>query len=392
MLSMKQHSLLHFTSLAHLGSAGRHPALRPCALKRMKLFLPGVHFFIFFLFSFFHSARLSAQDIHFSQFYEVAPLRNPALTGIFSGDYKATLNYRNQWSTLAVPFVTTVGAVEVKLPARRREARDFWAFAIVTSYDQAGSIRFNSSSTYAMVNYSKAFGEERPTYLSVGGGGGYIQRSVDRSRMVFANQYSGVTGPPVGAGETVVRTQVQHFDAAAGISLNGSLGARTNYYLGGGAFHLAEPAAAFAASGPGGRLSTRYTAQVGVKTAMGAHTALTIHANYQNQDPHTEWTAGFLLGLSGRTPAGASGGAAPVTVSAGAFCRWGDALVPTVKVEYRSWTLTASYDAAYNGRRIYMAGMGGTEITLAARGRYRKSYDPTDALQCTRFEDLSPGN
>ena len=34
------------------------------------------------------SSRLMAQDIHLSQFYETPILRNPALIGLFNGDYR----------------------------------------------------------------------------------------------------------------------------------------------------------------------------------------------------------------------------------------------------------------------------------------------------------------
>ena len=43
------------------------------------------------------------QDIHFSQFYDNAILRNPALTGIFSDEYKFGLDYRSQWGSVSIP-------------------------------------------------------------------------------------------------------------------------------------------------------------------------------------------------------------------------------------------------------------------------------------------------
>ena len=41
---------------------------------------------------------LVAQDIHLSQFYETPILRNPALIGLFNGDYRIQAVYRNQWN------------------------------------------------------------------------------------------------------------------------------------------------------------------------------------------------------------------------------------------------------------------------------------------------------
>ena len=57
---------------------------------------------------FLMSVSSKAQDIHFSQFYENAILQNPALTGIFSGDYKVGFDYRSQWGSQFVPYNTTM--------------------------------------------------------------------------------------------------------------------------------------------------------------------------------------------------------------------------------------------------------------------------------------------
>jgi len=43
--------------------------------------------------------KLSAQDPHFSQYYFTPLEVNPALTGIFEGKYRASMSYRDQWSS-----------------------------------------------------------------------------------------------------------------------------------------------------------------------------------------------------------------------------------------------------------------------------------------------------
>lgn len=39
-----------------------------------------------------------SQDIHFAQFNMTPLIINPALTGVFFGDHRASLNYRDQWT------------------------------------------------------------------------------------------------------------------------------------------------------------------------------------------------------------------------------------------------------------------------------------------------------
>ena len=55
---------------------------------------------------FLSQSNASAQDVHFSQFYETSVLRNPALIGIYNGDYRFGLMYRNQWSSISAVSYT----------------------------------------------------------------------------------------------------------------------------------------------------------------------------------------------------------------------------------------------------------------------------------------------
>ena len=60
----------------------------------------------FLLFFILLAVAPKAQDLHFSQFYEAPLLRNPALAGLFEGDVRAQLVYRNQWGSVTTPYQT----------------------------------------------------------------------------------------------------------------------------------------------------------------------------------------------------------------------------------------------------------------------------------------------
>src|ERR1700722_6691147 len=78
------------------------------------------------------------QDLHFSQFYENSILRNPGLTGIFSGDYKVGLDYRSQWSSIATPYNTVAVSAETRILVNR-EIGDYISFGLAATYDKAGT-------------------------------------------------------------------------------------------------------------------------------------------------------------------------------------------------------------------------------------------------------------
>lgn len=334
------------------------------------------------------AAGVKAQDIHFSQFYENAILRNPALTGIFSGDYKAGVNYRTQWGSISTPYQTIMGSVESRI-AINEDVADYLSFGLTTTYDRAGSISFNSLQIMPAINYNKSIEDKHQSYLSLGFAAAYIQRSVDPSKMTFDNQYVGGGYSPTNAsGESMTFSNVQHFDVSAGVSLNSSLGEynQVNYYLGAAAYHLTKPKQSFA-NESFIRLNTKWTGQLGVRWNIDNQFGATIHANYLNQAPYQETIAGGLV--SWRNVKTSTEQAA-FTLYAGCFYRFKDALIPTLKLDYQQYSITMSYDMNTSSLKAATNGVGGFEISLFARGNLHKGIWAKDKLKCPRFEQMMP--
>ena len=329
--------------------------------------------------------KSSAQDIHFSQFYENAIFRNPGLTGIFSGDYKAGVNYRTQWGSITNPFQTVLASVESR-SLINADAGDYLSYGLCASYDHAGSISFNSLQVYPAINYNKSLEDNHQSYLSVGFTAGYIQRSVDASKMTFDNQYlNGGYNPSNPNGETADYTRVNAFDLGAGVSFNSSAGRNheVNYYIGAAAYHLTKPKQAFNKNESFIRLNTKYTGNLGVRWKLNQQFGLTVHANYLNQHPYTELIVG---GLVSWRPAMVNAGDNPMNfnVYAGAFVRIKDAVIPTFKIDYKTYSFTASYDVTTSSLKPAASGKGGWEFSVYVRGNRKHK---TDQMICPRFEE-----
>ncbi len=325
------------------------------------------------------TGQARSQDIHFSQFFENAALRNPALTGIYSGDYRLSANYRSQWGSFVVPFQTALVCAETKA-LLREETGDYLSFGLTAVYDKAGSLDFTSSAVYSAANYNKSLGGGMPTYLSLGLCAGYIQRSFDVSKMRTASQFSGgaysASNP---TGETTDFGVIRHWDASAGISLSGAVTRYVNYYIGGAGYHISKPQESyFDASFI--RLTTRWTGNAGISARLGYGLGLTVHANYQYQEPYQEIILGGLLSHSFKTLKTGQ----KVVLSAGCFYRLEDAVIPMTKLEYDNWALTISYDVTLASKRLYLSGFGGYELSLALRGRY--NHEQSAEIKCPRFE------
>ena len=80
---------------------------------------------------------LNAQDIHFSQFFETPLLRNPSLAGIFTGDLRLQMVYRDQWGSVTDGYRTGSLNGEYKLPIGK--ADDFLTLGGQALFDRAGT-------------------------------------------------------------------------------------------------------------------------------------------------------------------------------------------------------------------------------------------------------------
>ena len=329
-----------------------------------------------------------AQDIHFSQFYENAILRNPALTGIFSGDYKAGVNYRSQWGDIANPFQTVIASVESRVSVNQ-DAADYLSFGLSCSYDHAGSIDFNSLQVIPALNYNKSLEDNHQSYFSVGFAGGYIQRSVDVSKITLDNQYQNGYNPGIAPSTSITSSSMSHFDLSAGVSLNSSLGESNNinYYIGAAAYHLTRPKETFDPSQSFIYLSTKWTGNLGIQWRITPQYGLTIHANYVNQSPYREIIFGGLVNYKSTESQLST---KPFTLYAGLFYRVGDAMIPTLKLDYDSYSFTCSYDVNTSSLHTASSGEGGWEFSLFVRGKFHHGVFAKDKVRCPRFEEVNP--
>src|SRR6266478_9041348 len=131
-------------------------------------------------------ASAYAQDLHFSQFFEAPLLRNPALAGIFTGDYRIQGVYRDQWNSFTNAYRTGSLNGEYKLPVGRTD--DFLTLGMQILYDKAGSAGLTSTQVFPAINYNKSLSNKRTSYLSLGFMGGYVEKRIDVSKITTNSQ------------------------------------------------------------------------------------------------------------------------------------------------------------------------------------------------------------
>jgi len=132
-----------------------------------------------------------SQDIHFSQFQASPLLLNPASTGHFVGDYRAGLNYRNQWSSFIKPFVTYSGFFDKQFK-KELLGNDFFGAGLVLFSDNAGTAEFSTQSALVSAGYHLKLGTDNKQVVSIGLQGGIVQKGINYEELKYGNQYENV--------------------------------------------------------------------------------------------------------------------------------------------------------------------------------------------------------
>lgn len=195
---------------------------------------------LFFCFFWLFSLSLTAQDIHFSQFY-MSPLNlNPAMTGVMNCSDRFVANYRNQWASIlkANAFSTYSASYDRKVEVGRY---DYFGIGGTFWGDKAGELEFATLQGKLSLSYAKRMSgyRSRASYLVVGIDGGVSQRSIDFLKAQWPEQNDGGRfNPNLPSGEQNFNDNFMFADMAAGLMWYSVFDENSSFYLGGAYHHL----------------------------------------------------------------------------------------------------------------------------------------------------------
>ena len=155
-----------------------------------------------------------SQDAHLSQFDVSSLCLNAGTTGMYQGNYRAHITYRNQWSSIVNnPWTTSVISYDMPF-----EKFGFGGFIVNSSAGVGGfnSLTVSGSAAYEITQDPKLY-----NHLSVGLQLGFIHKNFDPANYVFDNQYTEQNGGSfdntLPIGETFERTAVWMPESNMGI-------------------------------------------------------------------------------------------------------------------------------------------------------------------------------
>lgn len=301
-----------------------------------------------------------SQDINFSQFYELPLLRNPALAGTYRGDVRITTAFRNQWNSVTVPYKTEALGVELKF-GTSQNSNDYLSLGVQITNDVAGDSKLGKTQVLPVLAFHKSVSSEKDAYLSVGFMGGAVQQRFDQSKLRFDDQFvNGAYSATNPTHDVFTRTNVTYWDAGAGIKYSSEFGFDNKFYVGAAYFHFTQPKVAFDPASDI-RLNKKIVLNAGLSSATSETDRIILYLDY------------FAQGGNGQTQGGAlykhdiiqEDDDYTIGLSAGAFIRWNDALIPVVKLDYYNLSIGATYDINISKLRTASTGRGGFELTLS---------------------------
>lgn len=321
---------------------------------------------------FFFAMESRCQDAQFSQFNNTPLEINPSSAGAFASDIRLLANYRDQWSTLAVPYKTFAFSYDMGL-RKKKGKTGFLGGGISFLSDKAGSSELGSNQVDLSLAYH-AFISDHNT-VSAGIMGGFAQRSIDFSKLEWNNQYDPTTNSynsSLPSNETGYSQNKSYPDCGAGLQWAYSKSERnsiTNDKLsvnaGFAVFHVNEPNVSFFTSAKDNlpmKLVLHGSAQIGFLNSLYS---LSTSLVYIQQGTQSDIMFGGLLKIKLQQSSIHTGFIKGNSLSVGAYFRTGDAIIPEVLLEMAEYAVGISYDVNTSGLRTATSYNGAFEISLS---------------------------
>lgn len=303
----------------------------------------------------FFSASAFGQDFHLSQYDAAALNVNPALTGIFKGDYRIHGHYRTQWAAVATkPFTTGLVSFDMK----HKKNKNLGYGGQIANF-RAGTGGYNVISFLPSAAYKFALGEKKEHIISFGTQIGFFQKSINAASLLFATQYVKTNGgefnPGLSSGENFSNNGIFKLDINVGAMYYfAKANNRINPFGGVTFYHLNRPTESFLSES--NKLAIRPSMIGGARIIINPKIALTPKLFYQYQDKASEFT--YAIASQFYLPV------YDIFLLGTIIFRNEDAAIFEFGAKYGNFIGRISYDINTSSLTSSSNGRGGTELSL----------------------------
>ncbi len=327
------------------------------------------------------SNQVSAQGMHFSQYYNAPLLLNPANTGLMSEkDFRIGANYRDQWAKIPVPYKTISAYGDFQL-FRGVEGANWLGVGLAFFNDKAGDGELTLNKFEGSIAYHIQVGQF--SMLSVGLSGGYGQRNVNYNKLSFNDQWDGFTFNTLTLdnNEFIGTINTSYFDVGAGINYAFYPNEFTYIKFGAGLAHLNQPQETFyGQKGYVNTLGLRPTGNIDGLFRVSQTLILNPSVYYTMQKGAYELLFGSLAMVFVSDDHDSQ-----TQLVFGGFYRWNEAAVVAMGVQFNNLRIMGSYDYTISSLSPDLNGNGGWELGLMYQGMYGNLYSTHKVINCPRF-------
>jgi type IX secretion system PorP/SprF family membrane protein len=297
---------------------------------------------------------MNAQDIHFSQFFNSPLNLNPALTGKFNGNTRVHANYRNQWKSVPVDFLSADVGIDFNFAkAGKKNALGLGA---LINYDKAGDLSLNMTGINGFVSYAIAVSDNKS--ITPGINVSYAQRKYEIGAVRSGNQWNGFAYDPSIPSELVGVDQTSYFDLGVGLNYRGQKNIRKFLDVGVGLYHLIQPTDSFDdVVTTGVNRPMRMTLYAMLNQQVSKSLDLLVNVMHQRQEPYRE----TVLNAQGKIYMGKN---LDKALYLGLGYRLADAWYPMIGIEVGRLYGAFSYDFNISDFDVATSGTGGPELSL----------------------------
>ncbi len=314
---------------------------------------------------------LRAQDAFFSQYYSSGLYLNPALAGTET-DLTFSSNYRSQWRSIVVPYVTSQISIINPMYSKGVSERHWGGLGLSVYNDRAGDGNFKTLGLNATFAYNIPFSpNERGSNLIMGVQGGFIQKNIDYTNLQWGEQYNPFVGFDVSVtpSENQLGNRAFYPDISAGFlytynHMESYSDRKVSLWLGGSAYHINRPNESFV-SDVTAELPILFKGHAGATFALSDKFLFSPNGLVMIQNDVRHYNAGAYLTyrvFDSYKPAFQEAG-----VLVGAWYRLEDSFIFTVGMTAKNYTIGFSYDWNRSNLRSFTQGRGAYEISLTIR-------------------------
>lgn len=325
---------------------------------------------VFMLVFFFQESK--AQDALFSQFYSSELYLNPALAGE-EKDMFFSSNYRSQWSSLIMPYVTSQISMVHPLYSKDLNERHFGGVGVSVYNDRAGAGNFKTTGANATFAYNLPLTNDNSQDLAFGLQIGMVSKNVDYSNLRWGEQYNPYIGFDISKSpsETDLKSGTLYPDINFGAIYyyntdNDFKYTKWSGFVGFSAYHLNRPNESLA-NGIPSRLPILYKFHGGLNFHVSDHVTVSPNYLYMNQKQRNLIDIGCYVTYRLAPGEKENIYTKNFEIIAGVWHRVHDAAIVSLGFGNDAYTFGFSYDYNTSNLRYSANGTGAYEISLKVK-------------------------